>query len=128
MNQADRIRATLNANTPKGATQICRETGVSIKNVCQFLTYGSRKGEVIRHGDRPHLYTLNPDYSPRQFIPREKRDQPSLEKKALQQVLSANRNLRNVLSANVDGLTDNNEIATALEVQEQAEELARAVV
>lgn len=129
MTAADKIRAALSETLPKGATQVMRESGVDMKAVCQFFTYSSRKGELIRHGDRPHLYTLNPDYKREPNQPtREKLDKPSLTKKALQQLVASGRLLRNAIRSNVDGYEANDDLVAALDMQERAEELARAVV
>lgn len=133
MSNADKIRACLTVDTPKYASDIVEETGIPLNPVCSALTAMSRRGEFIRHGDRPHGYTINPDYKPAsrwhgEVVDRSKLDRPSVTRKALQQLVASGRMLRNVVRANVEGYEANDDIVAALEMQERAEELARAVV
>jgi len=129
MTHADCIRAALSATEPRGSGEIVAATGINAKNVCQFFTYSSRKGETIRHGDRPHKYTLNPDYAPsKKVCDRSKLDRPTVTKKALQHLVASGKLLRAAIRSNVEGFESNEELMDALAMQESAEELARAVV
>ncbi len=126
MSNADKIRAAMSATHEMTAAEITEATGVALNAVCQFLNYGFNRFEVIKFGNKqPHTYLLNPDYKPGT---KGKLNKPEIAKRVVIQMSAAGSFLRRIVRENVDGWENNEDIVAALDMQERAEELARAVV